>query len=141
MHSGGLRYPNSRFVVQLDYLVREDGNIEPDCPSRDKRIVATLRKNGITTYRLNSRGYEESESAKVTSVNRSGYPDLMEEGRAKLAQGDAAWALEDTPNVLAALADEFGDRQLAARILDLGSIVTCPACGQKFELSTGIKAL
>jgi hypothetical protein len=138
---GGLRYPKSGFVVQLNYLVREGWKVEADCSSCGERMVAELRKNGIATLRLNGRGFTEPESAKVASVDRSGYPGFIAKGQAILARGDADWALEDMPNVLAALADEFGDRLLAARILDLGTTVTCPYCGQRFELSNGLRAL
>lgn len=138
---GGLRYPQSGFVVQLNYLVCEGWNVEADCPSCGERMVAELRENGIATLRLNGRGYTEPASTKVASVDRSGYPGFIAKGKAVLARGDADWVLEDTPNVLAALADESGDRLLAARILDLGTIVTCPYCGQRFELSKGLPAL
>jgi len=138
---GGLRYPKSGFVVQLDYLVREDWHVEAACPSCGGRMVAELRENGIATLRLSGRGYTEPESAKVASVDRSGYPGFIAKGQAVLARGDADWALEDTPNVLAALAEESGDQVLAARILDLGAVVTCPYCGQRLELSKGLRAL
>jgi hypothetical protein len=138
---GGLRHPKSGFVVQLEYLVREDWSVEPRCPSCGAIMVAELREEGITTLRLNSGGRTEPESAKRAPVDRSGYPGLLAEGQAILARGDADWALEDTPAVLAALADEAGDRLLATRILDLGTVAPCAFCGQRFELSQGLRAL
>jgi uncharacterized Zn-finger protein len=138
---GGLRHPQSGFVVQLNYLVCEGWNVEADCPSCGERMVAELHENGITSLRLNSQGHTEPESAKVASVDRATYLSIIARGQAVLARGGADWSLEETPNVLAALADECGDRLLATRILDLGTAVTCPYCGHRFELSKGLRAL
>jgi hypothetical protein len=138
---GGLRHPESGFVVQLDYLVRERWKVEAVCPSCGECMVAEMRGEGIATLGLKDRGHTEPESAKTASVDRSGYPGLIAKGQAILARGDTDWALEETPNVLAALADELGDQLLAIRILDLGTVVPCAYCGQKFELSKGLRAL
>jgi hypothetical protein len=104
-------------------------------------MVAELREQGITTSKVDGRGSTVPESARMAPVDRSGYAGLIAKGQAILARGDVDWALEDTPNVLAALADECGDPLLAARILDLGTVVLCAYCGGSFELSKGLQAL
>lgn len=138
---GGLRHPASGFVTQLGHLVREGWQVEPVCPSCHDVMVATLREPGITTLRVDGRGGTVLESALAVSVDRSGYPGLIAQGRAVLARGDADWPTDDTRIVLAALADECGDPLLAARILDLGTAVPCAYCGRQFALSDGLRAL
>jgi hypothetical protein len=137
---GGLRYPKSGYVVQLNYLVCEGCRVEPGCPSCGKRMVAEMREEGLSTLKVN-RGYTEPESARTASVDRSGYPAHIAKGQALVAPGDMDWEPEDTPNVLSALAAEAGHELLAARILDLGTVVPCAYCGHRFELSKGLRAL
>jgi hypothetical protein len=139
--AGGLRHPKSGFVTQLGHLVREGWQVEPTCLSCRETMVAELREPAITTVRLDGRGHTLRESARMAPVDRSGYPGLLAAGRTILARGDVDWALQETSVVLAALADECGDSLLAARILDLGSVVPCAYCGGKFELSHGLQAL
>jgi hypothetical protein len=128
-------------LVQLNYLVCEGWNVEADCPACSERMVAELREQGIATLRLTSCGRTEPESAKLTAVDRSGYPALIGKRQGILARGEADWAPADTPGVLAGLAVEFGALLLASRILDLGTTVTCAYCGGKFELANGLRAL
>jgi hypothetical protein len=137
---GGLRHPQSGFVTQLAQLVREGWHVEPDCPTCRNVMVAALGESGITTLRVDGRGSTEPESAKTAPVDRSGYPGLLAKGRAVLSRPGADWAFAETPTVLAALADECGDPLLAARILDLGTVVPCANCGERFELSNGLQA-
>jgi hypothetical protein len=139
--AGGLRHPRSGFVTQLGHLVREGWRVEPACPACREVMVAELRESGITTLRLDGRGHTEPGSARVAPVDRSGYPGLLAKGRTVLARGGADWVPGETPTVLAALADECGDPLLAARILDLGAAVPCAYCGERFEVSNGLRAL
>jgi hypothetical protein len=104
-------------------------------------MVAALREPGITSLRVDGRGRTEPESARVVPVDRSGYPSLVEKGQVLLARVSADWPLEETPHVLAALADECGDPLLAARILDLGAFVSCAYCGGRLEVSDGLRVL
>src|SRR5262249_13386220 len=143
---GGLRHPQSGFVAHLGHLVREGWHVEPGCPSCGHGMVARLEEQVITTLRLlaypqgtGGEDYTDPEAARMTPVDRSGSAGLIARGRAVLTRGDADWALEDTPNVLAALADECGDPLLAARILDLGAVVICAYCQERFELAQGLR--
>jgi hypothetical protein len=138
---GGLRYPKSGFVVQLNYLAREGWNVEANCPSCDNGVLAEIRARGITTLRMNARGHTDPESAQTALVDRSNYATFIAKGHAVLDQGNIKWPLDDTPFVLAALADQFRDRLLADRILDLATVVACPYCRQRFELSSSLEAL
>jgi hypothetical protein len=138
---GGLRYPRSGFVVQLDYMVREGWRAEAECPACRETMLAKWRAEGIATSRINEHGYDEPESAKVARVDRSRYSGLIERGQRLLESDRPDWALPDTPGVLAALAFECGDRLLGTIILDLGTTVACPYCAQRFELSNGLRPL
>jgi hypothetical protein len=138
---GGLRHPESGYVVQLGYLVREDWSVEAGCPRCGETMVAELGEEEIVTLRLDGRGGTLPESATASPVDRSGYADRVAKGRAVLALGSHDWPLEDTPAVLAALAGECGDGLLADRILDLGILVSCAYCGQGFILAEGLRAL
>ena len=51
---------------------------------------------------------------------------------------DPSWPEPETGNVLAALALERNDFELATRILDLDSTIICPHCGRSFRLADGI---
>src|SRR5262249_2279649 len=138
---GGLRYPKSGYVAQLGYLVRENWRVEAACPSCEKTMLAEIRENGVSTFVLDSGGYPDSETSKLALIDRSGYSVVIAKGKAILACENADWRLEDTPNVLSALAEELGDTLLATRILDLGTTVTCAYCCQTFQLSNGLHPL
>jgi hypothetical protein len=138
---GGLRYPRSGYVVQLGYLVRESWRVEADCPSCGKRNIVELRGAGITSYGPDGRGGKAPKSTRLASVDRTGYLGLVARGRSVLARGGIDWALEDTPTLLAALAEECGDSLLATCILDLGAVVACAHCHAGFVLSEGLAAL
>ncbi|HUE70384.1 MAG TPA: hypothetical protein VMP01_05790 [Pirellulaceae bacterium] len=138
---GGLRYPKSGFVVQLDYIVREAWRAEAECPACGETMLAKWRAEGLATSKINEHGYDEPQSANVTCVDRSCYSGLIERGQRLLESEHSDWALPDTPSVLAALAFECGERLLGTTILDLGTTVTCPYCAHRFELSSGLRPL
>jgi hypothetical protein len=96
---GGLRYPKSGYVVQLDHMVREEWQVESHCPLCGEIIVAELREE-ITTRRPGSRRRSGvPKSAKKTSIDRSSYPNRIVKGKVILAR-DSGWEFADTSNVL-----------------------------------------
>lgn len=137
---GGLHYPTSGYVVQLGHMVRELWSVEACCPSCNEIMLAELRQDGILTLQI-SRGLRQTESAKVTLVDRSVYPKRIASGKDILARSPTTSALDEVPCVLSGLAYEVGDHVLATRILDLGTVVQCVYCDDRFRLTDGIQPL
>lgn len=137
---GGLRYPQSVYVRCLDRLSEGDSEVEIDhCPQCDNYMLVSIDEDGPTTMLLDARGHLIEKSAKLTIADRSAYTERRARGKVPLQDSeDPSWPEPETGNVLAALALERNDFELATRILDLDSTIICPHCGRSFRLADGI---
>lgn len=135
---GGLRHSTSGYVVQLGYIVREGWRVEVLCPLCREVMLIRWRDDDLTIARINMRGHDESATALPARVDRSQYCELIERGILFLHAQTASWPVENTPEVLAALAQDCADPRLANCILDLRTVITCPYCLRPMELHAGI---
>lgn len=133
---GGLYFPKSGYVVQLGHMVREEWQVECDCPTCGERMAAELCDKVVRTLKIDD-GAVVEESARQSAIDRSAYPDVIRKKEAVTG----AWTEAVFPIVMSSLADEVGDSLLATRILDLGTVVRCPYCDASFKLSNALTAM
>jgi hypothetical protein len=137
---GGLRHPTSGYVVQLNYLVRENWSVEAACPACGNVMVGELRDPFVSTVQISS-GKLNRTTSRMVLVDRDGYPAAHAKGEAFIASGRSDWELAETPLVLSSLAAALGDTELAFRVLDLGTRVECAYCGHRFVLADSLSPL
>ena len=137
---GALRFPKSVYVRSLDRLYEGDWEVEIDyCPECRKYILVEMGQDGPISMPVSSRGMPTKEGAKCTVADRTEYAERIARGAGILRQeNNPVWPEIETASVLAALADERGNRVLSMRILDLDARVTCPHCGSEFALADAI---
>jgi hypothetical protein len=135
---GLLRHPKSVHARALRGQDCDEGPLEleiDECPHCGEYIQVEMKKEGPMTRFTDDRGHIVEESAKHLEPDRSDHPKRLAAGAEYLRRSDdPTWPAEETGSVLAALAAECGDRNLATSILDLDADVECPKCSQRFKL-------
>lgn len=132
---GGLRHPKSVYVRSIDRLY--DGEPEIDaCPNCHEYFAVEMRLDGPVSVPCDGHGMPIKQRAKKLPVDRSNYTSRCESGRLVLQESDDPnWPEPETANVLAALALEREATDLATRILDIDSMVSCPHCNTATKLA------
>ncbi len=137
---GGLRFPNSGYVAQLDYLAREEWSVEADCPACNNTMVCQLDDDGVSAVRIGHGGQLVTETAKHCPATRDSYSKAIQSGRGILSNL-SQWNEDSTAFVLAALAAELGDAEFAQKVLDLGTMISCAYCEATFVLAEALTPL
>jgi hypothetical protein len=139
---GGLRHPQSVYVRTLHRLTDTESEVEVEsCPQCETYMLVTISADGYIAKLLNPSGHTIEASAREMLPVRYNYEERIAKGMTLLEDSaDPPWPEQETANVLAALARQKNDSNLATRILDLDATVICPNCGVSFCLADGLKS-
>lgn len=149
---GGLRYPDSILVFDLDFFDDEVWEVELECeackelypPVADFRaskwlFAVHMTPDGPICQPWSGSDMPVGGNRIELPVDRSKHSQRLAKGAGILNQSaDPAWERSETSNVLAALALERGNLDLATRILDFQSTIECPRCHSQIELAAQI---